>query len=96
MIGERLRAARGRARQTLIGVASECGVTPQAVHKWERDEAMPAGSKLITLCRLLDVSVEWMLDGPLDFHSTQSAPQGVHAKYWVRKAVAELKEEGLL
>ena len=96
MIGERLRAARGRARKTLRDVATECGVTPQAVKKWEDDTAMPTSGKLIAMCRLLDVSVEWIMDGPLDFHSTPKAPQGVHAKYWIREAVAELKEQGLL
>ena len=96
MIGERLRAARGRARKTLRDVAAACGVTPQAVKKWEDDTAMPASSKIVALCKCLDCSIEWIMDGPLDFHSTPSAPQGVHAKYWVRHAIAELIEQGLL
>ena len=96
MIGERLRAARGRARKTLREVADACECTPQAVGKWEDDTAMPTSGKLVALCRLLDVSMEWMMDGPLDFHSTSEAPQGVHAKYWVREAIAELKEQGLI
>lgn len=96
MIGERLRAARGRARKTLRDVASACEVTPQAVKKWEDDIAMPTSGRLLTICRLVDVSVEWMMAGPLDFHSTETAPQGVHAKYWVREAISELKEQGLL
>lgn len=96
MIGERLRAARGRARKTLRDVARVCNCTPQAVTKWENDEAMPTSGKLIALCRELDVSMEWIMAGPLDFHSTERAPQGVHAKYWVREAVTELKEQGFL
>ena len=96
MIGERLRAARGRARRTLRDVAHVCECSPQAVEKWEDDTAMPNSRKLLAICRLLDISMEWILGGPLDFHSTEAAPQGVHAKYWVREAVAELKEQGLL
>jgi transcriptional regulator with XRE-family HTH domain len=96
MIGERLRAARGRSRKTLRDVASACGVSPQAVKKWEDGTAMPTSGKLIALCRLLDCSMEWIMDGPLDFHSTPQAPQGVHAKYWVREAIAELKEQGVI
>lgn len=96
MIGERLRAARGRSRKTLRDVAQACGCSAQAVKRWEDDTAMPSSSKLIILCRCLDVSIEWMMGGKLDFHSAERAPQGVHAKYWVREAIAELKEQGIL
>ena len=96
MIGERVRAARGRARKTLRDVADACGVSPQAVKKWEDDTAMPTSGKLMAMCKLLDVSPEWIMAGPLDFHSTPEAPQGVHAKYWVRSAIAELKEQGII
>lgn len=33
---------------------------------------------------------------PLDFQSTARAPQGRHAMYWVREAIAELREIGYL
>lgn len=94
---ERLRAARGRSRKTLRDVAAVCEVTPQAVKKWEDGAAMPDSRRLIALTKLLNVSVEWLFcPDALDFHSTDNAPQGRHAKYWVREAIAELKEEGLL
>ena len=65
--------------------------------KWEHDRAMPDSRKFIKLCALLDVSAEWLIDGtPLDFHSTEVAPQGRHAKYWVREAIAEMRELGLV
>ena len=97
MFGERLRVARARARKTLRDVARECGCSPQAVKKWEDDTAMPSSQKFIKLCALLDVSAEWLIEQtPLDFHSTESAPQGRHAKYWVREAFAEMRELGIL
>lgn len=97
MFGERLRVARARARITLRDVAKECDCTAQAVHKWEDDRAMPDSRRLIKLCALLDVSAEWLIAAePLDFHSTEAAPQGRHAKYWVREAIAEMKEQGML
>lgn len=97
MLGERLRVARARARKTMADVARECGCTPQAVMKWEADKAMPDSRKFMKLCAMLDVSSEWLMDAtPLDFHSTETAPQGRHAKYWVREAVAEMREVGLL
>lgn len=97
MIGERVRVARARARMTLRDVAEVCGCSPQAVKKWEDDTAMPDSRKLIAMVRAFDVSAEWLtcLD-PLDFHSTEPAPQGRHAKYWVREAIAELREIGLI
>lgn len=95
MLGERLRVARARARKTLRQLASEIGVTPQAVKKYEDDVCMPNSKAFLAMCRSLDVSAEWLMDGtPLDFHSTDSAPQGRHAKYWVREAIAELREAG--
>lgn len=97
MLGERLRVARARARMTLRDVAKECNCTAQAVKKWEDDSAMPDSRKFIILCKILDVSSEWLMAGtPLDFHSTDDAPQGRHAKYWVREAIAEMQELGLI
>ncbi|MGB1390604.1 MAG: helix-turn-helix domain-containing protein [Paracoccaceae bacterium] len=96
MLGERLRVARARARLTMADVARECDCTAQAVMKWEADKSMPSSGKFLTLCRILDVSAEWLMAGePLDFQSTDTAPQGRHAKYWVRAALEELSQEGL-
>ena len=95
MIGERIRVARARQRKTLRDVGREIGVTPQAVKKYEDDKSMPNSRAFVQLCRSLDVSAEWLMDAaPLDFHSTDTAPQGRHAKYWVREAIAELRELG--
>lgn len=86
----RFRVARARAGKTLADVARACEVTPQAVKKWEDGKAMPSSSRLLIVCRELDCSVEWLLCAdPLDFHSTERAPQGRHAKYWVREALDE-------
>lgn len=91
MFGERLRVARARARKTLRDVAGEIGVTAQAVKKYEDNVCMPNSAAFVSLCQSLDVSPEWLMDStPLDFRSTASAPQGRHAKYWVREAIAEL------
>lgn len=97
MLGERLRVARARAKLSMADVGRECECTAQAVKKWEHDEAMPDSRRFIKLCGLFDVSPEWLMDGsPLDFHSTNKAPQGRHAKYWVREALEEMINEGLV
>ena len=97
MFGERLRVARARSRKTMAGLGAECGVSPQAVNKYEDDICMPTSRALLAICKSLDVSPEWLMDPtPLDFHSTAHAPQGRHAKYWVREAISEMQEQGLL
>lgn len=94
---ERLCAARGRSRLTLRDIGTHCSVSPQAVKKWLDGSAMPDSRNFIALCKLLDCSAEWLMDGGyLDFHSTETAPNGKHAKYWVRHAIAELREVGEL
>lgn len=95
MFGERMRVARARSRKSLREVGSDCGVSAQAVKKYEDGKFMPSSAVMIALCRSLDVSAEWLLDAaPLDFHSTPDAPQGRHAKYWVKEALSELIENG--
>ena len=97
MFGERLRVAKARAKKTFAEIGAECGVTPQAVKKWENGRSMPSSAALVKLCEMLDCSLEWfMCPDPLDFRSTDSAPEGRHAKYWVREAIAELREAGYL
>ncbi len=94
MIGERLRVARARSRSTLRNVAAATGVSPQMIKKYEENKAMPRSGVLLSMCEHLDVSMEWLLDAtPLDFHSTETAPQGLHAKYWVRRALEEILQE---
>ena len=94
---ERLIVARIRAGYTMQSAAKLVGITPQAYMKYEHDKSMPNSSTLVAFCRAFDCSMEWLLHPtPLDFHSTELAPQGLHAKYWVRAAIAELKNQGLI
>lgn len=94
---ERLRAIMGARRKTLSDIANLCGVTPQAVHKWRNGVAMPNSGALLAICSECNCSMEWLFSTDyLDWESADRAPQGRHAKYWVREAVAELKEQGLL
>jgi transcriptional regulator with XRE-family HTH domain len=94
---ERLRAAMGARRVTMAALGAECGVTAQAVHKWTSGKAMPSSAQFMAICRMLGVSHEWLFAPDfMDWESAERAPQGRHAKYWVREAVAELKEQGIL
>ena len=94
---QRLRCVMGVRQLTMREIGEACGVTAQAVHRWVHGAAMPPASALTTICGLGGCSMEWLLYPHfLDLESTSDAPQGRHAKYWVRETIAELKEEGLL
>lgn len=42
-------------------VAAEIGAHPNAVSRWETGKTEPSSSNLIALCRLYDVSPEYLL-----------------------------------
>ncbi len=54
----RLRREKGLSQEAL---AELIGVSRQAVSKWEREEAQPDLTKIITLCDILDVSPDELL-----------------------------------
>lgn len=88
---ERLLVARCRAGHTMKSAGALVGISAQAYLKYERDTAMPTSKALLAFCEAFDCSMEWLLDPkPLDFQSTETAPQGRHAKYWVREALNEI------
>ena len=92
---QRLRAIRGARSMTMADLAKACDCTPQAVMKWESGQNLPDSRRFVALCEALDCSHEWLFcPDPLDFESTATSPQGRHAKYWVREAIAELREQG--
>lgn len=59
--GEKLyevRKARGLSQEQL---AERCGVTRQSVSKWELGQGYPETEKLLILCRVLDVDLDYLL-----------------------------------
>lgn len=95
IFAERLRAIMGARRMTLRALANVCGVTPQAVKKWRDGTSMPSSRQFLAICEACDCSCEWLFARTaLDWQSSEDAPQGRHAKYWVREAIAELREIG--
>lgn len=97
VFAERLRAVMGAKKLTLRAVGKECGVSAQAVKKWCDGVSMPSSGRVITICKMGGCTLEWLFaQEPMDWESSETAPQGRHAKYWVREAIAELKDEGLL
>ena len=66
MIGARLKLARTAAGLSLRGLAAAIDhrVSPQAIGKYERNEAMPGGGALIALADALRTSVDYLLGAP--------------------------------
>ncbi len=64
MIGTRIKIARKKAGFSLRGLADALGnkVSPQAIGKYERGEAIPRSSVLIELSKSLGVTVPFLLD----------------------------------
>lgn len=59
--GQRVRAQREKVGLKQNDLAGALQVSPQAVSKWERGENAPDVGTLVPLCRVLGVSVEWLL-----------------------------------
>lgn len=61
-LGEVLKQHRQDCKMTQEFVAEAIGVSRQAVSKWENGTSDPSTSNLITLSKLLQISVEDLLD----------------------------------
>lgn len=62
-IGNRLRAARESSGVPAETLAKEVGRTVQAYYHWETGNAMPTVDQLRILCRLMEVSADFILSG---------------------------------
>lgn len=65
-----LRRAHGYSQEQL---AERLGVSRQAVSRWEAGSSMPELAKLVTLCELFEVSLDALVRGRNEPHSTQPA-----------------------
>lgn len=63
MIGERIRKLRTGQRLSQEQLADAVNVSRQAVSKWETGESVPDTERLMLLCRVLDVSADYLLFG---------------------------------
>ena len=62
-LGHRIKSQREKRRLRQSDIAGALQISAQAVSKWERGENAPDIAALPVLCRLLDVSIEWLLTG---------------------------------
>ena len=62
-IGNRISKLRKKYSYSQEYIASQLGVSRQAVSKWETDQTAPDTNNLIALAKLFDVSVEYLAIG---------------------------------
>ncbi|WP_417821287.1 helix-turn-helix domain-containing protein [Terasakiella sp.] len=62
-IAERIKHARKQKglSQTELGIA--CGVSKEAVYKWEKGKGYPSSGKYTTIANTLGISAEWLISG---------------------------------
>lgn len=65
-LGQKIAASRKLACLSQENLADKLDVSRQAVSKWESDSTIPDVEKLITLSKLFDVSVGWLLGTETD------------------------------
>ena len=72
MIGERIRAAREKCGYSLDKVATELGVSFQAVSQWENGQTSPRGKRLNQLSEFLNTTKAWLLFGEVSSRQEMS------------------------
>lgn len=78
-LNERIIQARKQAGLTQEQLGEKLGVSRQAVSKWESGQANPDVTYIIAMCRLFDVSADWLLfgkDSAAADSEPMEAPQG--------------------
>jgi len=74
-IGQRIQASRLKKGLSQEALAHSLGVTRQSVSKWELGQSVPDTEKIIQLCRLFEVTTDWLLlnEGPKPAKPCKSA-----------------------
>ena len=69
-LGEKIREARKRCGFSQEKLAEKLSVSRSAIAKWETDKGLPDVGNLKTLARLLNVSVDYLLDEGQSAHAS--------------------------
>ena len=86
-LGEKLKAARKSATLTQEQLAEKLLVSRQAITKWESDKGMPDIENLRRLSKLLNVSIDYLLDDgeQIDLSVTRDAINLDSYRYYTKK-----------
>lgn len=88
MIGERLAEIRGDFGDTQASLAEKLHVSPFTVSSWEQEKSAPNHEMLVKICRLYQVSSDYLLGlSDEDFSSHQCRQEEIFTK----EELADLK-----
>lgn len=88
-----LRKEKGYSQEML---AEKCGVSRQAISKWEADIALPETDKLPILSRLFQVSIDFLLIDSMEFDTIKTV-HSCHSNYNSNKTDSNLiKYDGVI
>ncbi len=83
-IGKKIALCRKEAGLSQEALASELGISRQAVSRWETGEAVPDTAKVVELARLFSVTTDYLLldnaDRTNDTPTAENAPSSIRKK----------------
>ena len=62
-IGERLKTAREKQKLTLTQLSSKSGIARSTIESYEKDIAEPTIFRLMCICEVLNISLDWVAKG---------------------------------
>ncbi|MEQ1969694.1 helix-turn-helix domain-containing protein [Xenorhabdus nematophila] len=84
-MGQRIRRRRKEINRTMMDIAKEMNVSAAAVSLWERDESSISGQRINQLCKALDCSPMWLLDGTEHLAASTKGVENKYTKYEMEK-----------
>ncbi|ENQ1821036.1 MULTISPECIES: helix-turn-helix domain-containing protein [Klebsiella] len=84
-MGDRIRRRRKEQGKTLKELASDVGVSMAAVSLWERGDTSPTGDKINRLCKALDCTPIWLLEGLEHLTASSGSVANKYTKYELDK-----------
>lgn len=99
LIGERLLELRTKKQMTQEELAERLGVTRQSVSKWESNGTFPNMNKLIDICEIFQVSLDYLLRGVgnqlVEDNATEATATETMAGH-PKEEIKEKKKQGAL
>lgn len=77
---DKLQKLRKAKRLSQEDLAERCGVTRQSVSKWETGLGYPETEKLLMLCDLLEVNLDYLLRDIKEKHNEENKQEEVPCK----------------
>ena len=77
-ISERIFERLAQLSMTQKDFAENAGIKQSTISEWKKNKTNPSSDKLMAICKVLDVSPEWLLSGV-----DPAASRGKNRKYYV-------------